>query len=272
MAGPFDNLFAAFSTQPQQNAANIQTGAAQRGFDTVAQNYGLGQGALTSNFGQGADALRTSYAAGLSPLLANYAASSGGANAYGNATGANGAAGYADAFKNFQTSPGFQQAIDIGSQNVMRNQAATGQLASGKTNLDLQSFAQNMQNQQWQNYIQNLLPFLGQQTTTGGQIAGMDAGLGGQLNANSMGLGTGLNQGFQGVGNAGYGAYTSAGNANANAALAPLTASGNMLNFGMNAAKVASGTGGMGMGSDLFGGFTPPQNTTNNYSGMGSWR
>jgi len=122
--------------------------------------------------------------------------------------------------------PGFQFALDTGSQNVMRNNAATGQLNSGKTNVDLMNYGEGVASQNYNNYVSQLQPFLGAAGNAAGGIAGVNTGLGNQLNASLMGQG-----------NAAYGAQTSIGNANANADLAGLTASGNMIGGILGAAR-----------------------------------
>jgi hypothetical protein len=106
-----------------------------------------------------------------------------------------------DVLKNL---PGFQFALDQGSQNVMRNQAATGQLNSGKTNIDLQNQGIGQASQNYFNYAGQLQPFLGAANTGANNIAGVNQNLGNQTNASLM------NQG-----NAAYGTQAGIGNANA---------------------------------------------------------
>jgi hypothetical protein len=200
-------VFDIFSTGDQQKAAQDQI---------AGINAGYGQ--LSDLFGQGRSALNTNYAAALQPLTQTYGTAQQGTNQLGNLLGLNGASGNASAQNTLQNMPGYQFALDQGAQNVMRNQAATGQLNSGATNLDLQKQGQGLASQNYFNYVQQLQPYLQAQQNTGGQMAGVNTGLGNQLNANLV------NQG-----NAAYGAQTSIGNANANADLAGLTQSSNIL-------------------------------------------
>jgi hypothetical protein len=100
----------------------------------------------------------------------------------------------------------------------MANQARTGQLASGNTDIALQQMGQNIANQGWGNFGSMLQPFLNAAGNAATGIAGVDTGLGNAINQNYTGLGQGLAQG--------YGAI---GNAEANAALAPYTVGANML-------------------------------------------
>lgn len=232
-------LFDIFGTGDQRDAANSQI---------AGINAGYGQ--LSDQFNQGRQALQSNYSAALQPFQQNYAQAGQGATQYGNALGLNGAAGNAAALQGFQNNPGYQFQLDQGSQNVLRNQAATGQLNSGKTNIDLQNYGQGVANQSWQQYVQNLQPYLQQQQAAATGIGTVNTGLGNQLN-----------QSFTNQGNAAYGAQTSIGNANANADLAGLNASGNLLNFGMNlfkggaqgAPSVAQGIG--SFAGDLLGAF-----------------
>lgn len=179
--------------------------------------------------GQGRQAATTQYGnatAAFAPFLATGGA---GTQAYADATGANGTAGQTRAKANFQTDPGYQFQLDQGNENILRNQARTGQLNSGATNVDLLNYGQGQAQQQYGNYINRLQPFLslGQSAATG--TAGVDTGLGNVLN-NSYGT----------QGNVAYNTQTGIGNANADADLAGLTASGNDINALMAGGKLAA--------------------------------
>jgi Chaperone of endosialidase len=202
--GIFDGIF---NTAPQQQAAADQTRGIQAGYSD-----------LSGLFGQGRDALTTNFTAGLSPFLTNYSKFSGGTDALNDALGVNGAQGNARATAAFQNHPGYEFAKQQGIDAILANQAKTGQLASGNTNLDLSKWVTNNANQNWNNYVSQLQPFLGASNTAAG---GVLSGYGG--------LGSGLNSSFMGQGNAAYGANTSIGNANANADLAKSGANANIL-------------------------------------------
>jgi len=217
-------LFDIFGTGDQRNAANAQI---------AGINAGLGD--LTKSFGQGRGALQTNYTAGLQPFLQNYGQAQQGGTALGNALGLNGAAGNQAAVAAFQNNPGYQFQLQQGINDVLANQARTGQLASGATNLDIDKYSQGLANQGWNQYIQNLQPYLNQENQAASGIGGLYSGLGNQLNQN-----------YANLGNAQYGAQTSIGNANANADLAGLTASQNAL---------GAIAGGLGLGAKLYGGF-----------------
>jgi Chaperone of endosialidase len=199
-------IFDIFSTEDQRKAADDQISGINKGIADLSQS-----------FGQGRDALSTNYAKALSPFTQNYGVAGAGQDQLARLLGF-GPGGSGDIMKTLQSMPGYQFTLDQGNQNILRNQAATGQLNSGATNLDLQKFGQGTANQNYMNYVQSLMPFLGAANSAAGGIAGVNTGLGNQLN-----------QSFMGEGNAKYGADTSIGNANANADLAGLTASKNWM-------------------------------------------
>lgn len=211
------SIFDLFSNVNAQDAANAQIAGITAGQTqaNTALNTGLTTATNTANAGNAA-------------TNANLATDQAGQTAYANATGANGAAGNAAAIQNFQTGPGYQFQLDQGSQNVLRNQAATGQLASGATNTDLLNYGQGQANQAYQQYVQNLQPFIGASTANAGTAASAGTALAGLQNAN-YGQQASLD----------YGAATSSGNAQANADLANNNAAANQ--FG--ALKSAASTG-----------------------------
>jgi hypothetical protein len=211
-----------FTNQNAQDAANAQIAAQQRGLS-------LGLGSLN----QGLTTANNTYTAGLAPTQANLATDQAGQTAYANATGANGPAGQAQAVKNFQTGPGYQFQLDQGSQNVLRNQAATGQLASGATDTGLLNYGQGQANQAWQQYIQGLQPFMGAST--------QNAGISATSAANQAGL---QNTNYTNQANMNYGANVAQGNAQANADLANNQAAQNIMGAITGGVKLASGLSG----------------------------
>jgi len=190
----------------------------QQGYNQASGLLDQGRGALTTNFTNA-----------LQPLQQNYNQAQGGVTAYGNAMGLNGPAGNAAATAAFQNNPGYQYQLQQGTENELRNQSRTGAVNSGQTQVDLQNIGQGVANQGYNQYIQNLQPFLGQASTAASGIAGVDTGLGTGL-ANSYGNQAGLAQTTQ----------TGIGNANANATLAQNSGVANLLNLGMNGAKLAT--------------------------------
>jgi hypothetical protein len=211
-------LFDIFTTDNADAARDAQTAGLRAGYDKAS-----------TALGQGRDALTTNFTAGLLPFQQNYTTGQAGQDAYADATGANGAEGQARAKANFQNAPGYQGALDAASENVLRNHARTGDMRSGATNVDLSNVAQNLQNQQWQQYTSNLQPFLSSSASAAGGIGSL-----------SSGLGTALNSNYGSLGELGYNTETGVGNANANAALAGNAASANGINAIMQGGQMAA--------------------------------
>lgn len=216
-------IFDAFSGDAGRQAAADQQAHLKQGYSD-----------LSGQFDTGRSDLRTNYGAALQPFQQNYTAAAGGQQAYGDATGANGSAGYDRAVSQFRTSPSYQFSLDQGSENVMRNAARTGSLASGGTQVDLQNLAQGHADQQWQGYVGNLLPFLGAANSAAGGVAGVNTG-----------LGTALNASHTTQGNAAYGTQVGIGNAQAQGDMADYNASQNFINAGLGVANA---------GAKIFGG------------------
>ncbi len=213
------SIFDLFDNKNAQDAANAQINGIQSGQieATNALNTGLGQA-------------QNSYAAALQPINTNLATDQAGQTQYANALGLNGAAGSQQTLANWQaTNPAYQAQLQQGSNNVARNQAATGQLASGATDVDLQTLGQNQANATYQQYLQNLQPFLGQSTQNAATAAG--------VNTAQAGTQTGV-AGQQA--SLDYGALTSQGNAQANADLANNQAAANQLGALKSAASLGS--------------------------------
>jgi hypothetical protein len=75
---------------------------------------------------------------------------------YQNSLGLNGQEGYDATVGAFQQGPGYQFALDQANQNVMRNNAALGGLASGNTLMGLADRAQQLQNLEFGNWQDRL--------------------------------------------------------------------------------------------------------------------
>lgn len=211
-------LFDIFGTDAQDAAADAQKSGLEKGYTDLSTYFNKGRDVATTQFNNAA--------ARFAPFLQEGTA---GTQAYADATGANGAEGQARARANFQTDPGYQFQLDQGNENVLRNQAKTGQLASGATNIDLLNYGQGQAAQQWNNYVSRLLPFL----TSGQSAASGSATV-------DTGLGNLLNDSYQTQGNAAYNTDTGIGNANANAQLARLGASANGIGGLMQLGKLGA--------------------------------
>lgn len=97
-----------------------------------------------------------------------------------NATGANGAAGSAQAATDFQAAPGYTYARDEALGAVMRAAGARGDLSGGNATKDLLTTANGIADQGFQNYIGNLSGLMGgYQTGLAGQAGALtgEAGL-----------------------------------------------------------------------------------------------
>lgn len=214
--GIFDGIF---NNKPQQQAGQAQIAGLNQGYQQASSAVNAGQ-ARTD----------TDYAAALAPWQQNYATAGAGQDAYANATGVNGAAGYAKALENFHTSPGYDWVLNQGNQNILRGQSQSGQLASGGTNLDLLTFGQGLADQNWQKYVQNLQPFLGQANTSAAGISGTNIAK------------AGTDADFaKTLANLGWAQGTGIGNVNANVALSQTQPNANIIGAGMQFAKGLAG-------------------------------
>jgi hypothetical protein len=215
-------LFDLFSNDTAEQAAQQRNAGLQQGYDALSSNYGQGRNALTSNYDHAAQLYKN--------LLTSNTA---GANAYGDASGANGAAGLQRATQNFQSSPQYGAygfSLDQGLQGLNRTHAAAGNLSSGNADADSMKFASGLAGQQYNSYLQGLQPYLG----------GQQAATAGAANA-ATGLGGNLNQSFQGQGNAANANFTGQGASNAAATM-------NNYNVGKNQLGAILGIGQLAFG------------------------
>jgi len=216
-------LFDLFSNDTAEQAAQQRNAGLQQGYDALSSQYGQGRDALTSGYGKAGDLY--------SNLLTSNTA---GANAYGDASGANGAAGNARATANFQANPGYQFQMDQGQQALNRSHAAAGNLSSGNADADTLKFSQGLANQSYGSYMAGLQPYLsGQQQATAG-AANVDTGLAGNLNTNYTGQGAAANANLTGQ-----------GASNAAATMNNYNVGANQLNALTSAAKLGTNLFGM---------------------------
>lgn len=94
-------------------------------------------------------------------------------------TGTGGDASY----DNYKGSTGFQQQLDAGSQAITDNAASRGLLQSGATGKALVNYGNQLGNQNYNSFLQNLIS----QSQLGNQAAGTLAGAGQVVNASSNG-------------------------------------------------------------------------------------
>ena len=189
---------AGLGSRPQRDATgNLQTGAAAgtSGYDTglatrhrccvragdiTAGGYESGLGIRGATSMAGSAAATNSYMAGLRPSLKrNYNVAAGGQDAYADASGANGAEGMARARANFTGSPSYQFDVDEAMKNTMRTAAAGGTAGSGGVQAELLKRSHDLANQNYMQYMNGLMPFLGQANTAAGGISDIYKGLAG---------------------------------------------------------------------------------------------
>jgi hypothetical protein len=217
--GIFDDITGLFTGSNSQAAAQAQIAGINAGLTSATNAINTGSQDLTTN-----------YTAALQPYLQNYNQATQGTNAYASALGLNGgAAGAQAAAAAYASNPAYQFQLQQGTQNVLRNAAQTGTTASGATLSALQTQGQGLANSTYQQYVQNLQPFLNQANTAASGIGSTYTGLGNQLNANQGSLA-----------NLNYTAATGIGNANANADLALNSAGANSLNALLSAGSLGA--------------------------------
>jgi hypothetical protein len=192
-------LFDIFSNSAAEDAAAARTAGYNQGYQQLSDLYGQGRTATTNAYQGGMDKLSSIYGPVSGQANAGY-------SAYGDATGANGAAGNARALANFQTGPGYQFQLGQGLQAIDRGAASRGMLSGGGTAAAEQNYGNGLAGQSWQNYVSNLAPFGNQAVTSaygqGNANSTLAAGLGNQLGASFQGQGAAANAAQQGIGNA----------------------------------------------------------------------
>jgi hypothetical protein len=242
MADFFSTLFGGGA---QEEAAAKNAAALQQyggtAFPALQQGYNTGVTNLTS-------------AVGAYDPLAKLGAQYGGATGmYLNSLGLGGPQGTQAAQAAFTNNPGYSAAITAGLDAINRRRGTGGMYNSGNADIDALTFGQNLQNQQYQNW-QNQLAGAGQ---TGVQATGAAA--------------QGRAQGYTGLGALGYQYGTNQGSIAGNIASGTMAdnnmvaagqAAGakNLLGAGLSLASLGlgipmggGGGGGGGFGSSLFG-------------------
>lgn len=197
-------IFDLFSNSDAQNAAATQ-----------AQYLAQANTAASNDLATGNQNLAQYYTAALQPFQSQFGVGQQGQTQLGNLLGLNGANGTQQAQQTLAGMPGYQFALNQGTQNTMRNQAQTGALNSGATQNALQAQGQGLASQNYNNYVSQLQPYMNTANTSAQGIGGLYSGLGNQINQNYNTL-AGVN----------YGSLAGIGNAYANADYANLAQSG----------------------------------------------
>lgn len=186
--------------------------------------------------------INTNYNQAIAPFQTLFNNAQTGATTYADATGVNGAVGYDRAKANFQTNPGYQFQFDQGLQALDRGAASRGMVTSGNLLQAEQQYGTNLANQSYNQYVQNLLPYLNQSTQAATGLSGTYQNLGNQM-ATLYG-----NQA-----NTAYQTQAGVGNANAAAEMNKYNVGSNIFGALMGGANLLSG--GLGSMGGLFSGF-----------------
>jgi hypothetical protein len=238
------NLFTdLFSTKPAEDAAKDKIAGINAGMSSANSTLDAGQANADALYGQ-------AYA----PFSSLIDSTGRGSTAYGDATGANGAAGLANAKALFTATPGYQSGFDLLTDANDRRAASRGILASGNTIADTTKLATTYADQNYGNYVSRLSPYLNanQSAITGGAAvkgaqAGADLGVAGQK------------------ANYGYTGNTAIGNANADKDMAAYSASKNFWGALAGGAQLA-----LGMPPTSWSGMSPVGSSPS-YGGGNMW-
>ena len=185
-------LFDLFSNDSAEKAAADRNAGLQQGYNALSDLYGQGRNALTQGYNQA-----SSYYATL------VASTTAGANAYGDASGANGTEGLTramDTFKNSGQYGTYGFSLDQGLQALNRTHAAAGNLSSGNADADSMKYATGLAGQTYSNYLSGLSPYLSANNSAVSGAAGVSTGLGNALNQSYQGQGTAANANYTGQG------------------------------------------------------------------------
>ena len=243
-------VFDIFSTGPAQQAAAAQTAGLNAGYNVASGDINQAIGALNQNYGTAGQQLQTNYTSALQPYLQNYGQAQAGVTQLGNVLGLNGPQGSGQALQTLTNNPGYQFALQQGQGGVNAAAQAGGTGASGNQQIAALQFGQGAATNNYNNYVNQLLPFLGQSNAAAGGINQTYQNLGTGQAGISTGLGNATAGQYGNLANLGWQTQTGIGNANANADLAAYNASANELGaisgFLGSGAKVGATTAGAG--------------------------
>jgi len=239
MAGFFDTMF----------GGGAEREAAEKNRALYGDYQSKGEGFLGDAYGQSRADMGGALEAWtpLADLSKKFGA---GTDLYLDALGINGPAGNTRASGAFQNNPGYTGAVDAGLDVMNRRRGVGGMSNSGNADIDALTFGQNLQNQQYGSWLQNLqgVSQSGMQSTAG--AAAGQAGAYGGLAELAKGYGTDQTNLL---------GSTTGGMANANNTEAAGQAAGmkNLLGAGLSLGSLALSGGTGGFGSSLVGSFLP---------------
>jgi hypothetical protein len=185
-------LFDLFSNDTAEQAAQQRNQGLQQGYDALSGQFDNARTAINA----GANTATNYY----QPLIASTGA---GATAYGNASGANGAAGLEQATSDFKNSGQYGVygvGLNEGLQALNRTHAAAGNLSSGNADTDAIKYAQDQASKAYGSYTAGLQPYLGANASAVGGAAGVATGQGTALAGTDVAQGTAANANYTGQG------------------------------------------------------------------------
>jgi hypothetical protein len=140
---------------PDIDGQAAQQRLTQSSLDTLQQSQKKAIGNIQKGYGRAQDQYGQASEV-YDPIMADRQLAT---DMYFNSLGLNGQEGYNEAEDAYHQSPGFNFALDQANQNVLRNNAAMGGVASGNTGIALSDRARELQNLDfgnWQNRLQGL--------------------------------------------------------------------------------------------------------------------
>lgn len=143
--------------------------AANQNKDLITGFQGLGNKIIDTGEGKSEDALNSAIGV-YDPWVTSGTAAN---TLYGDALGLNGEEGNSRATDAFQAGPGYQFALDQGTQAALRGASAGGMLNSGNTLTALTQFGQGLANQEYGGWLGRLAGVSSQGlSAAGGQASG----------------------------------------------------------------------------------------------------
>lgn len=156
---------------------------------------------------------------------------------YLDAVGANGQDGLTRATDIFRSTPGYQSGLDMSLDALERRAASRGMLGSGNTIADTTKLATDYSDQKYKDFVGMLAPTIAPEVQGATGQAGINQNIANLYTTdanNRVNVATGTTKGIT--------------DQNTQEANAIMQGSGNLWNFGLNAAKLGSGFWGYGNG------------------------
>lgn len=218
----FSGLFS--NDNAEKAAAQANAGLVQ-GYGDLSSLYGQGRDAINTGFGNAEGVLNTA--------VGKYGA---GADAYGDATGANGPEGLARARANF-TNSGYSGVYgftnDQAQQAIQRAHAAAGNPLSGNADTDAAKYAAGLASTTYGQFVNGLQPYLSGYGTATANLGNAYTGQAGALNTS-----------FDAQGNAANTSQTAQGANTAGATLNNYKVGANQLNAVLGVGNLLAGNPG----------------------------